>query len=294
MAEPGDSLKTGHEGRGCTEVHIPALLVASFIGFLACLKMLKIKWCCLVQHGLQWKINYAVLDLILVSILTLTSCKSGLLPYTREMWFLLSLTCFLSFTQSGAWRGDVEKSFMFYKATCCAWGKQHRATSWCERSWTRQLFGRDCCSSSMIWSTFELIGSDYQLMQISRSLLTLLKLPWFQWGFVHWLSQYLLDANIWWATIKKPLIATAEGTLMLVGYTSAFRKCSAKLERQGGWKNLRTCLQAPLIQCHFITLPELITVFSSCLGFLFTANLISLVRFYCSQPSCSFNIRWIM
>lgn len=45
------------------------------------------------------------------------------------------------------------------------------------------------------------------------------------------------------------------------------------------------------IQCHSITLPKLITVFSSCLGFLFTANLISLVRFYCSQPSCSFNIR---
>lgn len=114
----------------------------------------------------------------------------------------------------------------------------------------------------------------------------IIKLTWFEKRFVCLCSQYSLDANIWWITVKNTYWTSgnkSERTQTLLGYTSAFRKHSEKLEMKfqsmEGWKTLRICLQSPSIQCHFIILPKLITVFSSCLGFLFIASLISLVNF---------------
>lgn len=91
-------------------VHIPALLVESIIRFLSCLKMLKIKCCCLVQNGVQWKINYAALGLILVSLHTPFLYKSRLLPYKREMWGVLKFDMFWSLMQSSSRRVNRENS----------------------------------------------------------------------------------------------------------------------------------------------------------------------------------------
>lgn len=103
-------LRQSTEVENVQGVHIPPLLVESIIRFLSCLKMLKIKWCCLVRNGVQWKINYAALDLILVYLHIPFLCKSGLLSYKREMWGVYKINMFWSLMQSNSWWLNRENS----------------------------------------------------------------------------------------------------------------------------------------------------------------------------------------
>lgn len=129
-------------------------------------------------------------------------CKSGLLPYKREIWGVLKVNMFWSLVQSSSWRVNRENSCSVKPLAVCEENIIAHIVTWRCLDQARiqnglpQLDDMKYMGTQSLWLSPDANHQNFSGFTI--------KVTWFQWIFFHLCSQYSLDVNIWWITVKNP------------------------------------------------------------------------------------------
>lgn len=129
-------------------------------------------------------------------------CKRGLLPYKREIWGVLKVNVFWSLMQSSSWRVNRENSCSVMPLSVC---EENIIAPHCDMKvsgagtypeWAATAWWHEIPGTQSLWLSADANHQNFSGLTI--------KVTWFQWIFFHLCSQYSLDANIWWITVKNP------------------------------------------------------------------------------------------